>query len=431
MKRKGFTLIELLAVIVVLAIIALIATPLVLNSIEESKKGAKVNSAYAFIRNLEFEIASSMIKDNQNSIIGTNSLAELEEKGFNITLKGENPIEGSVCMYNNNKITEAKLKYKDNKIVHYINNKAELIEEEDMTLDSCSTLAYFNTIEMSIANQTLTNKRRYILEDLSGITSEALSISKINACSDNGKITEASIEYSNGKKYKYNGLELIEVENFEELLCGLYPDGYAVYFDPVNGSKCDTYTTANSNLGVKTGCLKWYSINDEIESETVNLLADHNVIGFKFGAYVESNGVFSQEEINTALIPEWDNTFNPRLITGEEIKQITGNNTFNLNSNDTDNHYYFDSNSTTQISNSSNKSPYAWLFDHLKGCANYGCNHSPSSGNSLYWTSNVVRTNGGRGAYAVLHKGSLDFSGPNTDVGGYRPVITVPKSLLK
>ena len=38
MKNKGFTLIELLAVIVILAIIALIATPTILGVIEKSKK---------------------------------------------------------------------------------------------------------------------------------------------------------------------------------------------------------------------------------------------------------------------------------------------------------------------------------------------------------------------------------------------------------
>ena len=39
MKKKGFTLVELLAVIVILAIIALITTPLILNVIENAKKG--------------------------------------------------------------------------------------------------------------------------------------------------------------------------------------------------------------------------------------------------------------------------------------------------------------------------------------------------------------------------------------------------------
>ena len=39
-KKQGFTLIELLAVIVILAIIALIATPMVLNTIDKAKEGA-------------------------------------------------------------------------------------------------------------------------------------------------------------------------------------------------------------------------------------------------------------------------------------------------------------------------------------------------------------------------------------------------------
>jgi prepilin-type N-terminal cleavage/methylation domain-containing protein len=37
MKKKGFTLVELLAVIVILAVIALIATPSVLKMIEQSR----------------------------------------------------------------------------------------------------------------------------------------------------------------------------------------------------------------------------------------------------------------------------------------------------------------------------------------------------------------------------------------------------------
>ncbi len=52
-NTKGFTLIELLAVIVILAIIALIATPIVLNLIDKARKGAAESSAYAYINAAE------------------------------------------------------------------------------------------------------------------------------------------------------------------------------------------------------------------------------------------------------------------------------------------------------------------------------------------------------------------------------------------
>ena len=44
MKKKGFTLIELLAVIVVLAILALVVTPIVLNIVENAQQGADERS---------------------------------------------------------------------------------------------------------------------------------------------------------------------------------------------------------------------------------------------------------------------------------------------------------------------------------------------------------------------------------------------------
>ena len=49
MKKNGFTLIELLAVIVILAVIALIATPTILGVIDNAKKGAAKSSALGYI----------------------------------------------------------------------------------------------------------------------------------------------------------------------------------------------------------------------------------------------------------------------------------------------------------------------------------------------------------------------------------------------
>ena len=47
-RKKGFTLIELLAIIVILAVIAVITVPIILNIIENSKKGAASDSAYGY-----------------------------------------------------------------------------------------------------------------------------------------------------------------------------------------------------------------------------------------------------------------------------------------------------------------------------------------------------------------------------------------------
>ncbi len=49
MNKKGFTLIELLAVIVILAIIALITTPIVINVIQSAKENAFKDTAYSLV----------------------------------------------------------------------------------------------------------------------------------------------------------------------------------------------------------------------------------------------------------------------------------------------------------------------------------------------------------------------------------------------
>ena len=84
-SKKGFTLIELLAVIVVLAIIALIATPMVLNIIDEAKKGAAKNSAYAYIHAVEMKIAMDMV--GTDSVSGDTTITSATYA----TVKGDKP----------------------------------------------------------------------------------------------------------------------------------------------------------------------------------------------------------------------------------------------------------------------------------------------------------------------------------------------------
>ncbi|MDD3453060.1 MAG: type II secretion system protein [Bacilli bacterium] len=58
--KKGFTLIELLAVIVILAVIALISVPMIMNIIEKTKLGALEDSAYGIIESGNFYYSSNI-----------------------------------------------------------------------------------------------------------------------------------------------------------------------------------------------------------------------------------------------------------------------------------------------------------------------------------------------------------------------------------
>ena len=60
-NSKGFTLIELLAVIVILAIIALIATPIVLNLISKARRGAAEDSGYGLRKAAQLYYTESLL----------------------------------------------------------------------------------------------------------------------------------------------------------------------------------------------------------------------------------------------------------------------------------------------------------------------------------------------------------------------------------
>lgn len=62
MKKQGFTLIELLAVIVILAVIALIATPLITNTINNARKNADRESARSYVSTVEEKITEAMLE---------------------------------------------------------------------------------------------------------------------------------------------------------------------------------------------------------------------------------------------------------------------------------------------------------------------------------------------------------------------------------
>ena len=68
--KKGFTLIELLAVIIILAIVALIATPIILDVVEDARKSAAKSEASMILSGIQSYCATEDMKQQMNTLVG-------------------------------------------------------------------------------------------------------------------------------------------------------------------------------------------------------------------------------------------------------------------------------------------------------------------------------------------------------------------------
>ncbi len=79
MKNRGFTLIELLAVIVILAIIALIATPIILSIINDTKQSADERSIELYGKSVENAVAKYQMLYPEDTNITFNKISSYIE----------------------------------------------------------------------------------------------------------------------------------------------------------------------------------------------------------------------------------------------------------------------------------------------------------------------------------------------------------------
>ena len=103
MNKKGFTLIELLAVIVILAVIALIATPVVMNSINNAREGAAENAGYGVVKAVEHNIAVDILNGNNPTMNGSlttvpSNLQGTAPSSMNLTLTDGAVTAGTMCI---------------------------------------------------------------------------------------------------------------------------------------------------------------------------------------------------------------------------------------------------------------------------------------------------------------------------------------------
>ena len=136
-SNKGFTLIELLAVIVILAIIALIATPIILNVIDTAKKGSAESSALGYIDGVENQIMVAQVTSDTTDDIaypGTYETATAATSGkLFVEVKGTQPKAGSKVKVDDKGLVESAcltitLGNKDY-VVNYNGTKAAVVAD--------------------------------------------------------------------------------------------------------------------------------------------------------------------------------------------------------------------------------------------------------------------------------------------------------------
>ena len=141
-KNKGFTLVELLAVIVILALIALIATPIILNVINDAKKQAAKDSAYGYMDAVEKYIVSSELEDKSIQD-GTYRVEELNKK---ISVKGSTPDNGNI------EIKNSSVKSYDIGIDGYVVSNGEVKKVSTTKSFKNGTAVYYNPVSREKCN---------------------------------------------------------------------------------------------------------------------------------------------------------------------------------------------------------------------------------------------------------------------------------------
>ena len=318
-KENGFTLIELLAVIVILSVIALIATPLILNIIEDSRKGTFKDSVYGAIKASKIALANENLEEISNNQLTFNfstgsNVSKLNLKGTTpkagyLTIDSEGRIEllitdNKYCAKksfgdDDDKITiekytesNCKTQYKEDILNGadpiYNEKLIPVIINDDGTVKKADTLKeWYKYEEKKWANAViLKNNTNYNTNDIipeNNIKEYYVWIPKYayklwNVNSDNTENVKKPIEIVFGNKAITTGEENGKMyvhpafTNFNTY--GIWVGKYEISYDEETYTNKDLYLTKNPNTSVTTDSSKL------IVKPNVRSLTNKNVSSF-------------------------------------------------------------------------------------------------------------------------------------------------------
>lgn len=444
-KTRGFTLIELLAIIVILAIIAVITVPIILNVIENSRRGAAIDSAYGYKEAIHDYYLTKLSEDIDYQLNGIYTVSDGKligenEEGTSLThtilFSGTKPSSGNVGI-TNGVITSACL---------VVDGYEVELQGSTFTTSGKGDCGEVPTTDKTFRGDVITDKATTKSEE-----------------------TDRTIP-STG----HDGVVAI------------------VYLDPTDLSTECNATLAKANVkdngsvtGVKSGCMKWYAYKDENGYYT--MLLDHNttesVVAWNIdngedttnfdgpstatGQALATLKDHTKDWVEAELVAPEDNYtaswtydgtphsytinysgYRARFISAEEInKTIMGLNVTNASEIVSGK---LDSKCDKQDDCSAGDNKHGWLLDYLgcgapasattaPSCKNFGCNEGKQFDPYGYWTATAVASGVYGASIVTTSVRTVSFSGV-LDIGavyvgssgsyGVRPVIKISKAKL-
>lgn len=456
-NKKGFTLIELLAVIVILAIIALIISPVITDIIKSSREKAAEESVNGYVSSANNAVAISLV-DSTKGISITNEKYIFETGVDDYTLD-KIEISGDIPGYSYlefdtvNKVLKLGNFCMNGYNIDYINGKT--------SISSNNYCKYVDGISININKSD--NKDIFPGDSLqllatvdpsAKVPTWSSSNTSIATVDSNGLVTAVgvgTVTITAKVMSTKSSIDLIVRDLYKQ-----YTDGTPIYYDVTTGKTCLSTETASST-GTKSGCMKFYAFGDTgNRSSTINVILNHNTTSSTrwadnvntsgpckesgcayyqllqdtsswVGVKKQSNYTYTNSSTSYTVTYGDDNA-NARFITANEIATIVGYSGWTSYS--STNWFFLDSKTQSQVASSSNRSKYAWLYDYTNGCTGYGCNIEDNiSGMYSYWTSDAGTENTTT-AWRIDRSGGLYTQPVNDARFSVRPVVTILKDYL-
>ena len=381
MKKKGFTLIELLAVIVILAIIALIATPIILNIIEDSKEQSIISSANLYIDGLVKQIATKNLtrEFNPSSCTVANGSVTCDGQSLDYTVDGDKPTSGTIT-FNNGMVTGYTLD-----ISGYTVTKSG----STVTIAKITPIVFNGTYVAGGQNDTYIGIAYLDPTDLSRTCTAQLAAQNLN---DKETPTPTEIKSGCMKFYVFKD----DGANYSMILdhnTSLYAGGN---FNPL--------------------------LAEELTNDTEGWAGNPRLITADEIAHIVGADVaLNWDATNTSHAIYLDGGRNN---TTDEYCVVASPNSFTCSDG-----------WQKKYASSETPSNYAWLYNYTSGCISNGCTVEDTNAYGeyslvvdSYFTDTVSSEQLYTSYWIVTAEGYLFVGDYN---GGIRPVITLPKSIFE